>query len=133
MKINVKAIRKMVNSNKGFITFWLILFFLNAGFAKSITSNAAIGFDKTGTEHHNTGSKHDLTAISDDDSESGFLYQIKKGLDTDDLDLAFFGNYSSKSVTYFQRQHQFADGGIRPEIYGNSLYDLYCNWKFHLA
>lgn len=123
----------MVGSNKGFFSFWLILFFLNAGFAKNIAATAAIKFEKASTDHHTTGSKNDVAAISDSDSDADFFYQLKKGIDTDDLEFTTFGDYFSKPVVRFQRQHQFADVTVRPEIYRGSLYDLYCNWKFHLA
>ena len=122
----------MINNNKGFLSLLLIFVFLNACFVKSISAGAP-KFKKSETERRESGSKHDLTAISDTDSESGFFDQLKKGLDTDDLEFAFFGTFSSKPIAQFQRQQQFADVNMRPEIYRGSLYDLYCNWKFHLA
>ena len=129
----MKIIRNMINSNKGFFSFWLVLFFLNAGFAKNIAGIATAKPQKEATENRTTGSKHDLTAIADADSDSGFFDQLKKGLDTDDLEFTFFGAFSSKPIVRFQPQQQYADISMRPEIYKGSLYDLYCNWKFHLA
>ena len=129
----MKIIRNMIISNKGFYSFLMIFIFLNAGLAKNIAGIATVTFAKSKTERHETGSKQDLSAISDTDSESGFFDQLKKGLDADDLEFAFFGTFSSKPIAKFQRQQQFADVNMRPEIYRGSLYDLYCNWKFHLA
>jgi len=122
----------MINNNKGFLSLLLIFVFLNACFVKSISAGAP-KFKISETERRESGSKQDLSAISDTDSESGFFDQLKKGLDTDDLEFAFFGTFSSKPIAKFQRQQQFTDVNMRPEIYRGSLYDLYCNWKFHLA
>lgn len=129
----MKAIRKMVNGNKGFITFWLILFFLNAGFIRNFITSATPSTDKAEIAHHDTGAKHDLTATSDEDSGASFFDQFKKDADSDDVEFVFFGNFSSKTLTYSQDQHEFSEIGMHPDMYRIPLYDLYCNWKFHHA
>ena len=127
----MEAIRKMVNSNKGFITFWLVLFFFTAGFAKSFVSVFPSN-EKSGT-FHTSLSKHVLTTASDDNASLSLIDQLKDS-DGNDLEFAFFGNYAFPQfcapVTAGQN---FAEFTSYHKTYSVPLYDLYCNWKFHLS
>ena len=129
----MKSIRKMINSNKGFAAFLLLFVFLNAGFMKGITGSIAATSQKTETARHNSTSKFDIVAASEGDSGSGFFDQLKKDIDPDDTDFILFGTIFTKLFSEVQEQHQFADVTNNPEPYSVPLYDLYCNWKFHLA
>ena len=129
----MKSIRNMIQGNKGFTAFLLLFVFLNAGFIKGITGSVSTKSQKTETGRHASASKFDLVSADEDDSDSGFFDQLKKDIDSDDSDFILFANFTSKPYTQFQRKHQFADANLRPEMYRESLYDLYCNWKFHIA
>jgi hypothetical protein len=123
----------MIGNNKGFFSFCLLFIFLNAGFAKNIAAGFVSKSDKVEVTHHNSVSKYDLTATSLDDSEDNVFDQLKKDSSPDDSEFIFITNFSSKAIINFQEQHQFAEIGMCSEMYSDSLYDLYCNWKFHLA
>ena len=127
----MKAIRKIVNGNKGFIIFWLVLFFLTAGFAKSLASGLSLkGKSGTGT----TFVKHVVNSVKEADSRLNFLDQLKDGSDSDDLEFAFFGTNNAPGILpTVDVKHKFTEFSSYNNIYSNSLYDLYCNWKFHLS
>lgn len=112
----------------------MLFIFLNAGFAKSVSAGSVSKSDKLEvTQQNNSVSKYDLTAASLDDSEDNFFAQFKKDSDSDDSEFIFCNNFYSKAIINFQEQQQFAEISMRSEMYSHSLYDLYCNWKFHLA
>jgi hypothetical protein len=124
----------MVNGNKGFMTLWLILVFLNAGLTKSFLSSSVSTSNKEeAVAHHNTGSKHDITATSDEESGISFIDQLKKGTDSDDLEFVFFADLLSKPNIPHLTKYEFSEFGPYRTIYRVPLYDLYCNWKFHLS
>ena len=130
----MKAIRNIVNGNKGFVTFWLVLLFLNAALTRSVLFASGSGPDsKIETTHHDSGSKYDLAAISDDDSGLNFPGQFKKDTDSDDVEFVFFGNYSPKPQIHRLAKQGFSETGLYHEGYKVPLYDLFCNWKFHLS
>ena len=130
----MKAIRKTVNSNKGFITFWLVLFFFTAGFAKSFVSVFPSNH-KSGNTAQTFSSKHVLTTASDSDASLSFIDQLKGGDgDDNDLEFAFFGNYTfPQFYGPVTAEKNFAEFTPQNTIYSVPLYDLYCNWKFHLS
>jgi len=127
----VKAIRKMVDSNKGFYTFWLIMVFLSALFVRNIAGIIPVKSDKEKVEH--TEYKYDITATADDDSGSDSFDRFDKGFDPDDTEFILFENPFSKLTFSFQEKAQFKAIDLQKQTYNNALYDLYCNWKFHLS
>ena len=126
----MKAIRKIVNSNKGMISFCLVLFFLTAGFAKSFATGLPFKVKKATTT---TFVKHVVNQVKEQGSRLSFLDQLKDS-DADDFEFAFFGNYTvPNSLPVVDTKQKFAEFASYNNIYSNSLYDLYCNWKFHLS
>ncbi|MEL1243491.1 hypothetical protein AAEO56_04390 [Flavobacterium sp. DGU11] len=123
----MQAIRKMVNSNKGFITFWLLLFFLTAGQAKAFFSAAPSGYKK---EIARTESSKQQLSIAEDSSSFSFLEQINDG-DIDDMPFAFFSDFSfSATLTRYTQHLRTNAGGFFSNGCKVPLYKLYCNWKF---
>jgi len=126
----MKAIRKIVNSNKGMISFCLVLFFLTAGFAKSFATGLPFKVKKATTT---TFVKHVVNQVKQQGSRLSFLDQLKDS-DSDDFEFAFFGNYTAQNLLpVVDTKQKFAEFASYNNIYSNSLYDLYCNWKFHLS
>jgi len=128
----MNRLRKIVNNNKGVVAFLLVLFFLTAGLSKSLISAISLNAKKE-TATHNTLSKHALTPADGAESSLSFLDQLKDS-DSNDAEFAFFGNYSNvlflPTVT---KEHKFPKFVAYNTIYSGQLYDLYCNWKFHLS
>lgn len=125
----MKAIRKIVNSNKGIISFCLVLFFLTAGFAKSFASGLPFNVKKA---TRITFVKQVVNQVKQQGSRFSFLDQLKDS-DADDFEFALFGNYTApNSLPVVDTKQKFAEFASYNNIYSNSLYDLYCNWKFHL-
>ena len=126
----------MVNGNKGFISLSLMLLFLNAGLSRffvfSLPSiHKAIEAPHYGSDASNeTTSKHLLSAL--DESDVGFIDQLKKDIDADDVEFVFFGNFSPKTLIPHFVKHEFSEFISYHNIYKIPLYDLFCNWKFHL-
>ena len=128
----MNRLRKIINSNKGLVAFWLVLFFLSAGLSKSFVSAISLHAKKE-VAAHSTFSKHALTTAAEDDSSLSFLDQLKDS-DSDDVEFAFFGNYyNSPVIPIVANEHKFPQFEAYNNIYSGQLYDLYCNWKFHLS
>ncbi|AWH85065.1 hypothetical protein HYN59_07960 [Flavobacterium album] len=122
----MQAIRKMVNSNKGFMTFWLVLFFLTAGQAKTFCA-AAPSFHKKETTR--TESVKQLS-VTEGSSSANFLEQIKDS-DIDDMPFAFFGDLSFNTLISQHTSYFPATTAVScSNGYKVPLYELYCNWKF---
>lgn len=127
----VKAIRKIVDSNKGVFTFWLIMVFLSALCSKTTTGITTV---KPGTtEIAHLGCKYHLTATADDNSCTGFFDKLEKDFDTDDVEFIFFENQSSRLFSFNGTTLRVPTADSFQQSYNSSLYDLYCNWKFHLS
>lgn len=123
----------MIGENKGFYTFWLVMLFLNTALVSNVAAAAHHRLNKTEIVHQDAISKCHLTAISDDNSDSGFFDSLDRGFEPDDTDIAIFGDFASKIVFSFHKKYQFPRVDINQQSHSDALYDLYCNWKFHLA
>jgi len=128
----MNRLRKIIDSNKGLVAFCLMLFFLIAGLSKSVVSVISSNAKKE-IVTHSTFSKHALTSSNAAGSALSFLDQLKD-TDTDDVEFAFFGNYINPSfLPNVAKEHKFPQFVAYNNIYSGQLYDLYCNWKFHLS
>jgi len=123
----------MIGINKGFYTFWLVTLFLNTALVANVAAATYYSLNKTEIVHHDVSSKCNLTAISNDDSDSGFFDNLDRGFEPDDADIAIFGDFATKAIFSFHKKYQFPKVDINQQSYSDALYDLYCNWKFHLA
>lgn len=125
----VKALRKIVDCNKGFFTFWLVMVFLGALCIKNIAPVISYSLAKVYVAH--SGYKYDLAAISDG-SSNDFFDRFEKDLDSDNLEFIPLENLYSKVNFPLQEKHQFTISQLQQQAKNDMLYDLYCNWKFHL-
>jgi len=123
----------MIGKNKGLYTFWLVMLFLNTALVTNVAAATHHSLDKTEIVHQDVSLKCHLTAISNDDSDSGFFDSLDRGFEPDDTDIAIFGDLASKIVFSFHKKYQFPRVDINQQSHSDALYDLYCNWKFHLA
>jgi len=128
----MNRLRKIINNKKGVVAFLLVLFFLTAGLSKSFVSAISLKAKKEVAEG-NTCSKHVLTSLNGAGASLSFLDQLKD-TDSDDFEFAFFGNYpNTQLLPTVAKEHKFSGFIAYNTIYPGQLYDLYCNWKFHLS
>jgi len=127
----MKRIRKITDNNKGFATFCLVLFFVMAGFAKSFAAKMPTHFKKEVALKD--VSKHTLVQFVAEESDVSFLDQLTDG-DSNDIEFVFFGNDSaSKTILPENTERKFTEFAQYKNADASALYDLYCNWKFHLS
>jgi len=125
----VKQIRSAVNNNKGFFAFWLLLFFVTASNARNVVSFFQ---DIHPTEFHHSSPGKYLLSTAVDESEIG-IFQLKDS-DIDDIEFIYYDNYSLHNPVILPgEEHDFAVAEEYYCAYKIPLYDLYCNWKFHLS
>jgi hypothetical protein len=116
-----------VNSNKGLISFWLLLFFITATSARNFVT---LFQDIHKGNNHSKEAKCILSAA--DESDLGTI--SLKDSDVDDVEFTYYGNYiSKKHVILPAEKHNFIPETEHFSAYKIPLYDLYCNWKFHLS
>lgn len=126
----LKALRTAVNRNKGFFSLWLLLCFLSAATARNIVPV----FQEVNSTERAHDSKQDKYEISASEGDSALGTLSPKDSDVDDVEFTYYGNYSTQKSTEFPtQQHDFAEITENSYSYNIPLYDLYCNWKFHLS
>jgi hypothetical protein len=124
----MKTVRAIINNNKGLVTFMLLLCFLTTGFAKSLSVNAQPSHRG---EAKKLSGKQFVNAAYDNASQS-FLDQFDG--DADDADLFFHEPFAAQKFTFAGVVSTVTKPAysLYSENYNVALYDLYCNWKFHL-
>lgn len=123
----MNTISKIVNSNKGFVTFALVLFFLFAGVAKGFSFTLPVHKAKAAKET----SKQFIAAEDDHEASYSAAPQLPDG-DADDTSLIFLSNYNFSKFLFTKtskKQNAYASVALA-QGYSIPLYDLYCNWKF---
>ncbi|WP_116786957.1 hypothetical protein [Flavobacterium psychrotrophum] len=125
----MNTIRKIVDSNKGFVTFGLVLFFLFTGVVKGFSLTLPVHKVKAIKET----SKQFIAAEDDKEASYSATQQLLDG-DADDVDIIFFQNYNSTKFLFTdtaKKQNAYVSA-VLAQGYDIPLYDLYCNWKFDL-
>jgi len=126
----MNRIRKITDNNRGFVTFCLVLFFFMAGFAKSFAAKMPTHFKKESGLKET--SKQTFTQFVAEESDFSFLDQLKD-TDANDIEFAFFWTYpASKTILPENTERKFTEFVQYKNADTSALYDLYCNWKFHL-
>jgi hypothetical protein len=124
-------LKKIVINNKGIVAFVLMFIFLATGFAKSVIP-AVPSFSKKESLNHHTF-KNVLRAGSASSASVNFFDPLKDS-DNDDLEFALFGNEPNTYYLEFTSKSQTVTlSDVQHSVYIHQLYDLYCNWKFHLS
>lgn len=125
----MKAIRKIIDANKEYFSLCLLLVFLTASTARNIVS-VFEGIDTIEADYTKKGQY--LISADDEDSALGTL--SLKDSDADDIELIYYGNYTAqKQLSIPVSGHDFFQESEYLSTYNIPLYDLYCNWKFHLS
>jgi hypothetical protein len=124
-------LKKIVINNKGIVAFVLMFIFLAAGFAKSVIPTVPSFSKKEILRHHTF--KNVLRAGSASSASVNFFDPLKDS-DNDDLEFALFGNEPNTYYLEFTSKSQTVTlSDVQHPVYIQQLYDLYCNWKFHLS
>lgn len=136
MKLNieeVKTIKKTSYSNKALIAFMLVFFFLFMGLSKSMAFTIAPLKAFVKAEASSLVSKTIITAIADTEVTGFNLLDQIGDTDSGDLDIAIFKDGTFKLFSPAHEKQFYADAAPF-HYYGNvALYDLFCNWKLHVA
>lgn len=124
----MKTVRHITINNKGFVALLLLLCFLTTGFAKSLNTTVAA----QGTLAKKQPAKQMFGAANEDASQS-FL-DTSDG-DADDAHLFFHEPSATQKFSFAAEGSATSlSAALRySENYNVALYDLYCNWKFHLG
>lgn len=120
----------MVNNNKGFFSFWLLLFFLTGFTARNFVYTLPQNH-KTEAAHHIPSGKPVVSLLVSGGASQSLLDQLQDS-DSDDIEVSYYADIVSKNITLPVSEHEFAEFAPYNSIYRVPLYDLYCNWKFHL-
>jgi hypothetical protein len=125
----MNSTRKIVNSNKGFVTFTLVLFFLFAGVVKGFSFTPQVQKAKAAKET----SKQFIAAEDDKEASYTATPQLSDG-DADDAGFTLFPDNDFPKFLFTKttgKQNGYATVALA-QYYAIPLYDLYCNWKFDL-
>lgn len=121
--------KKIANTYKGIFALVLMLFFAVSAFGKGLAVKTTFSH-KSGKE---SAGKYLLTAIEADDDANDFFSQLTDN-DADDADFVLPGFITAPKPLSIQGStaNTFANYAACTKFYNIALYDLYCNWKFHL-
>ena len=130
----MKNIRKIVGDFKGLTSFVLLFVFLYSGLIRNsiidVPSVASI------EAHHVSPSKQkQFSAISDEDLNQRQLAQFKKVDNDQDDEIAYSKSYfvSIRKMAVSVKKKAISKLDLFHSIAKLPLYDLFCNWKFHLS
>jgi hypothetical protein len=125
----MKIVKVIIRNNKGLVALMLLLCFLTTGFAKSL--NVKLQPSHSGETKKQCG-KQVLNAAEENTSQSFF---DTFDSDTDDADLFFHEPFPLQKFSFAEAISIVTKSAysLYSENYNVALYDLYCNWKFHLT
>jgi hypothetical protein len=125
----MKAIREIVNRNKGLFAFGFVLFFLFAGLSKSF---AADSIKVAGKKVQPQGTC--LVVEGKDSAPGDALKAFDCDADADDFECTFFGEHShNKLLNTLKAKGRTAGFAAYQTVDTLPLYDLFCNWKLHFS
>lgn len=121
--------KKIVSAYKGIFSLVLMLFFVVSAFGKGVAVKNIVAH-KHGKE---TAYKYWLNAIESDDDTDDFSGGLAND-DTDDTHFVLPDLVTAPKPLSIQGSNakMFAIYAPGTNFYDIALYDLYCNWKFHL-
>lgn len=129
----MKKIKTITREYKGLISFVLLLLFLYSGLIRS--SIVAVP-SATSIEvfYLNSSKEKQFTAISDEDLNQRQVAQFKKA-ENDQDEIYLIKNYfaSIRKVAVSTKKKAICKLDLFHSIAKIPLYDLFCNWKFHLC
>lgn len=129
----MKVLKRLIQANRSITSLLLLFFFLYAGLFRNSIINLSFG-----TKSEFVNQKANIKAEAefsqaDEDSTQVLQNQFKKtDTDLDDAELASNFCLSLKNPIAFYQSHDFFRFDIFKSFFKLPLYDLFCNWKFHL-
>ncbi|MFP9115881.1 hypothetical protein ACLI1A_18215 [Flavobacterium sp. RHBU_3] len=124
----MKALKNITTKSKGMTTLCMVLFFLFASVAKGFAYRLPVNM----AADKKAPAKTWLT-VSVKQTTPEVLNQLPD-TDGDDSDLVLFYNFTTPNTT--TRQSNSPQNNRNAALYSDNyhvpLYDLYCNWKYHL-
>lgn len=129
----MKTIKSIIQANRGLVSVTLLFFFLYSGLFRTSVINLSLGTKSEIAFTKLTAKSSAEFTQSDDDDSQNLPAQYKKGEnDLDDVEAILNDDFSFKNpVAYFQN-HNFFSFETYQAVSKLPLYDLFCNWKFHL-
>ncbi len=129
----MKTLKKILQANRGLASTMLLFLFLYAGLVR----NSVLVFASTSQNEITVSkavSKNGTVVyqLDDEDSQNPLTQFKKADNDVDDAEIANDFSFSLKNFfNYFEKQTIFRFDPFK-SIQKLPLYDLFCNWKFHL-
>jgi len=129
----MKALKSTIQANRSLASLLLLFFFLYAGIVRNSVVNLSLGA-KSEFVHKKANSKTGVEITqSDDAAAQGLLNQFKKvDNDLDDAEMASNFSLSFRNPAASYQSHDFFRFDVFKSRSRLPLYDLFCNWKFHL-
>ncbi|MGV3461257.1 MAG: hypothetical protein ACO1N9_12470 [Flavobacterium sp.] len=129
----MEAIRK-IKCYKGLMAFMFVVFFFTAGMARNVAFK--LNVIRNIEAHQQVKAPYGKQIVTSDSTPGSTAFSIEdefKDADADDAEFIFFNDQATDftQVTFVKTEYrQLTPHSV---AYTDSLYDLFCNWKFHLA
>lgn len=129
----MKTIKSIIQANRGIVSVTLLFFFLYAGLFRTSVINLSLG-TKSEVAYKKTAETFasEFTQSDDDDSQNLPAQYKKVDNDLDDVEAILNENFSFKNTIATFLNHNFFSFETFQAFSKLPLYDLFCNWKFHL-
>jgi len=129
----MKTIKSIIQANRGIVSVTLLFFFLYAGLFRTSVINLSLGTKSEVTYKKSIAKSTTEFTQSDDDDSQDLPAQYKKGEnDLDDAEAILNDYFSFKNCVALFQNHDFFSFETFQAVSKLPLYDLFCNWKFHL-
>lgn len=129
----MKALKSTIQANRSLASLLLVFVFLYAGLVRNSVRNLSLDTNSEFVyKKANSKAGVEITQ-SDDGAAQGLVNQFKKvDNDLDDAEVApNFGLSLTNPIALYQ-SHDFFRCDVFRSLSKLPLYDLFCNWKFHL-
>lgn len=129
----MKIIKSIIQANRGIVSVTLLFFFLYAGLFRTSVINISLGTKSEVAYKKSTAKSTTEFSQSDDGDSQNLPAQYKKGEnDLDDVEAILSDDFSFKNRVAFFQNPDFFSFETFQAVSKLPLYDLFCNWKFHL-
>jgi len=129
----MKTIKSIIQANRGLVSVTLLFFFLYAGLFRTSVINLSLGTKSEVAYQKSTAKATPEFTQSDTDDSQNIPAQFKKAEnDLDDVEAVLNEEVSFQNAVALFRIHHFFSLETFQGISKLPLYDLFCNWKFHL-
>jgi len=130
----MKTIKSIIQANRGLVSVTLLFFFLYAGLFRTSVINLSLG-TKSEVAYKKSAATFaaEFTQSDDNDDSQNLPAQYKKvDNDLDDVEAILNDDFSFRNAVALFQNHDFFSFETFQAVSKLPLYDLFCNWKFHL-